>query len=291
MQEKIAIVTDVNAGLDQLPKEKVEGIFVLRSAVSFEGTYYIDGIEITIDEFYRKLKSSTEVPKTAAPTMMDHYNLFNKLIEEQYTDVIITPISNKLSQIGNTFVKLWEEEYKDKINVYQVDTKCATYLQGYFSVRAKEMVQQGFCVKDIVTELERMSNSFTAFFVVDDLKYLVKNGRLSGAKGWIGSILKIKPILTFDDEGRIIPFEKIKTYTAAVKKAIQILDEKIQKVDKIKLIIIHSLRYDLAKEYYDIFKEKYKDKLIEEIDSHLITPAVACHVGCGVFGVGFFEMK
>src|SRR5690554_788326 len=144
---KIAIVSDVNAGLDYIGYDPE--IPVLRSIINFENEHLVDGIDIKADEFYKRLTTSDFIPSTSAPTVGEAMDLIEKLIEENYTDMIMYSISYKLSSIGQ-MVETLIDEYKDKINIYVVDTKTATYLQGYIAVRAKEMVKEGKSVEEIL---------------------------------------------------------------------------------------------------------------------------------------------
>jgi DegV family protein with EDD domain len=293
IKEKIAIITDVNAGLDQVPEEKTKDIFVLRSALIFGNEKpYIDGIDITIEQFYNKLRKYPDIPKTAAPSMGDHYDLLNKLVAEEYTHVIILPISNQLSKIGSTFVSIWENEYKDKIKVVEVDTLAATYFQGFYAIYAKKMVEEGKPFDDIIKELLRVRETAWAYFIVNDLRYLVKNGRLSAPAGMIASLFRIKPILSFTkDDGRIVSIDRVRTHSAATQRTVDLLDEKIKEYKKIKIVVVHSDRLEEAKNLVELFNKKYQDKLYEKIEIHVVTPAVACHVGCGLLGMGFYAFE
>ena len=145
--EKIAIITDVNAGLDYIGYDAQ--IPTLRSNINFGEKHYIDGIEIKADEFYEKLLTEDVIPSTSAPTVGEAMELIEKLIEEGYTDVIMYSISYQLSSIGQ-MVETLREEYGEKINIHVVDTKVAAYLQGYIAITAKEMADAGKSVEEIL---------------------------------------------------------------------------------------------------------------------------------------------
>ena len=235
---KIAIMTDVNAGLDYVGYDT--GIYCLRSSINFPNQKpLVDGIDIKADEFYERIKdihTASEIPSTSAPSVADIYATFDKLVEEGYTDVIHYPISFELSSTGST-VQMLAQEYEDKIRVHVVNTKVATYAQGYMAVIAKQMVDEGKTVEEIIEYSNYLIENNKIYFVVDDLGYLVKNGRLSGASGFAGTLLKIKPILTITKEGKIVSFEKVKTHRRAVERAIQIFDEFVGDAKKGKIYV------------------------------------------------------
>ena len=196
--EKIAIISDVNAGLDYIGRDPQ--IPVLRSVINFGEEHLVDGVDITADQFYERLLNEQVIPSTSAPTVGEAMELIEKLIKDGYTSLIMYSISYQLSSIGQ-MVETLREDYNDQINIYVVDTKTAAYLQGYLAVTAKEMVDAGKSVKEIIDYSNYLIENSHAYFVVDNLNYLVKNGRISGAAGFLGGLLKIKPVLEMTKEG------------------------------------------------------------------------------------------
>lgn len=284
--EKIAIISDVNAGLDYIGYDPK--IPVLRSIINFGDEHLIDGKEITASEFYERLQKQNLIPSTSAPTVGEAMELIETLIDEGYTDVIMYSISYQLSSIGH-MVETLIDEYQGKIKIHVVNTKIATYMQGYLAVVAKQMADEGKSVQEILSYSEYLINNSHAYFVVDDLSYLVKNGRISGAQGFLGGLLKIKPVLEMTKDGRIVTFEKVKSHRRAVERVINLILEEIKLAKKIKLFIFHTVRENDAKEL-----AQYFDKTIQiekSIEIHMITPAVGAHIGCGVLGVGYYILE
>ncbi len=284
--EKIAIISDVNAGLDYIGYDP--GIPVLRSIINFGDEHLVDGKEIMADEFYKRLEKSPLIPSTSAPTVGEAMELIEKLIDKKYTDVIMYSISYKLSSIGQ-MVETLIDEYKNQINIHVVDTKHAAYMQGYLAINAKKMVDVGKSVKEILDRSYQLIEHSHAYFVVDNLNYLVKNGRITGAAGFLGGLLKIKPVLEITKDGRIVSFEKIKTHRKAVERAIELIESEIKGANKIALFVFHTVREDDAKKIANYFSEKIKSE--KSIEIHMITPAVGAHIGLGVLGIGYFILE
>lgn len=283
---KIAIVTDVNAGLDYIGYDPQ--IPTLRSIINFKDEHFIDGIEIKADQFYERLSKDDTIPSTSAPTVGEAMELIERLIDEKYTDMIMYSISYQLSSIGQ-MVETLKEEYADKINIHVVDTKTATYLQGYIAVTAKKMADEGKSVEEILEYSKYLISHQHAYFVVDNLAYLVKNGRLSGAAGFVGSVLKIKPILEMNSEGKIVSKEKIKTHRHAIERALELFCEEVKNAKKIQAFVFHTLREEEAKEIVNYLQEKCSNAL--PIELHMVTPAVGAHIGCGILGFGYFILE
>ena len=163
---KIAVMTDVNAGLDYIGYDS--GIACLRSSVNFGDEVLVDGIDIKADEFYERIKNITDpkdIPSTSAPAIGDIMEAIEKFIEEGYTDVIHFPISFKLSSTGS-MVEQVAKEYEDQIKVHVVDTKMACYLQGYLAINAKKMVEQGVTVKEIIDRSNKLIENGKAYLIL-----------------------------------------------------------------------------------------------------------------------------
>lgn len=286
---KIAIISDVNSGLDYIGFDSQ--IPVLRSMINFGEEHYIDGLEIKADEFYQKVQEKIKdriIPSTSAPTVGEAMNLIEKLIEEGYTDVIMYSISFKLSSIG-TMVENLQSEYEDKIRIHVVDTRTATYMQGFLAMHAKKMVEEGKDVDEIIKETLELRDRSHAYFVVDDLSFLVKNGRLSGAAGFFAGLLKIKPVIEVSDDGRIATVEKIKTHSRAVERVKELIQEQTKGAKKVQLILFHTCREEDANVLKDYFYKTIEN--VQDIQVHVVTPAVGAHLGCGVLGAGYYILE
>lgn len=283
--EKIAIISDCNAGLDYV--KGGERIPVLRSVINFGDEHYVDGTDIKADEFYKKLKEVDIIPSTSAPTIGEAMTLIESLIEKEYTDVIMYAISYNLSSIGQ-MVESLRSEYP-QINIHVVDTKMATYMQGFLAMEAKKMVDEGYSVKDILERTNYLLENSHAYFIVDDLRYLVKNGRLSGAQGFLGGLLKIKPVLELTKDGRIVSKEKVKTFRRAVERGLELFLDEIGNHQKLKVLVLHTDRLDDAKKIAKSIRERLSDRDLD-VEISTITPAVGAHIGCGVLGFGYFKL-
>lgn len=286
---KIAIISDVNAGLDYIGIDPQ--IPVLRSIINFGEEHYVDGVDIKADEFYKKIdKKLSEgiIPSTSAPTIGDAMELIEKLIDEGYTDVIMYAISFQLSSIGS-MIETLKEEYEDKIRIHVVDTKTATYLQGFLAVTAKQMADSGHSVEEIIQRSNELIDNSHAYLVVDNLNYLVKNGRLSGAAGFFAGLLKIKPIIEVSKEGKLTTYEKIKTFHRAIERIKELIKEEIKDSKKVILFVFHTCRDEDALVLKQYFIDNFEN--IDDVQIHMVTPAVGAHIGCGVLGVGYYILE
>lgn len=200
-----------------------------------------------------------------------------------YKDVFLTTISQKLSGTYNSAV-LAAKELKDKMNIEVFDTKTVCYSEGMFALEADKMIKEGKSFEEVKERLTEMTKKNTIFFAVDTLQYLVKNGRLSGAAGFVGSLLKIKPILQVQETGEIVSIEKIRT----TKKALTLITNKIKAYTngrEFDAYILYTGNPTLKEHFLKVLKEELN---LENLFESPSTPVVGGHVGPDVIGIGIF---
>lgn len=287
MEQKIAIVTDSSSSLDYIDYDK-QSIFMTRMPIHFGGVDYIDGLTITVEQFYERLKQEQTIPSTAQPPLGETLELYEKLKKQGYTDVIHFPISKGIS---GTYQSLFSiKDSVDGLDVHLVDTRCTALIMGYMVIEAARLLNEGKCVNDILMHSEYIATHFKAYFMVDDLKYLIKNGRLSNAAGFIGNMLKVKPILTFNDAGEIVGTEKIRTTKKAVNFIIESFLNDCKKYKKVKPFI----SYAGDKELRDKFKATVYEQTNtppEDFFESILPSVIGAHVGPGVVALGYFIVE
>ena len=216
---KIKITADCSSGLEYAPFS--HHIQLTRTAIYFDKEEFIDGIDITADAFYEKLKTTSVIPTTSAPTLQEILKTIDQAKVEKATDIIHFPISFGLSTYGESLKKRIED-LDVGIRYHVFNSKLACLLQGYCAKYAEILADKHYSVEEIFQQCMLLSQQIKAFFVVDDLKYLVKSGRLNSFKGYIGEIIKIKPIITFNQEGKLVTYEQVRTHKKAIERCIQL---------------------------------------------------------------------
>ena len=155
-------------------------------------------------------------------------------------------------------------------------------------MEAARMAKEGAQVPEILDRLASIRDNQGLLISVDTLKFLVKNGRLSGASGLIGSMLKIKPLLHLSHDGRVEAIEKIRTRKKALNRLVEKFLEDHQEKN-IEVFLIHANALDTAKEVREKLLEKRED--LKAIDIHPLTPVVGAHAGPGALGIGWIIKK
>ena len=258
-------------------------IRTIRIKIDINGTLKEDGTEIKAEDFYKMMDENKHlVPKTSQPSIGELVEMFEGYAEEGYDEIIVTTISSKLSGTFNGICKA-AEILEDKIKIHVYDTKTVCFNEGFFALTAARMIEEGKPTDEILKQLDFMRDHNTILFAVDSLECLVKNGRLSGAAGFIGTFLKIKPLLQVVADGSIQAIDKIRT----TKKALEVVSEKIKDyVQGHNYIATIVYTGDSLKSYFvDVLNEKAG---LSGLDEHPCSPVVGCHVGSQAIGIGAF---
>jgi len=275
----ITILTDT---MCDVPKEYVErySIRVLPLLVNFGEESYRDGIDITSEEFFKKLETSQELPTTSQINPPQFESIFKEEIGKNNTIIGILG-SSRLSGTYNSAMIAKNMVANDKIHI--IDSEAVTLGAGMLVIKAARLAQEGRTSEEIVKEIEKSKKRLKQFFIVGNLKYLYKGGRISLSASVLGSILNIKPIITTVN-GKLEMLEK----TRGVKKAISILMDMIKDNGWSLNDKIIGINHTLCPEYADYIEElihmEYKPR---EIIRGEVGSVVGTHAGPGCVALHF----
>ncbi|ERJ11430.1 DegV family protein [Haloplasma contractile] len=284
-ERKIAIMTDSSSTLDYMDHDYNE-IFITRLTISFSDDEYVDGETISNTEFFDRLTSEDVIPTSSQPSIGNIAKLFETIRDEGYTDIIFLPLSKGIS--GTYQSSFAAKDLVDGIDIHIVDTKCTSVYLGFMAMEAARLAREGKSVEEIITVCDKHAEQYEVIFMVEDLRYLVKNGRLSNAAGFLGGILKIKPMLEFDEEGKIVGREKKRTTKKALKYLVDQIIERTKGYKKVQYLVTYGLDKDL-KEKFD--EELERVKPLGNIMDAPLPSVIGCHVGNSVVSLGYFVVE
>jgi DegV family protein with EDD domain len=278
----IAIVTDSTS---DIPKDIAEqhGITVVPLNVRFGMEEFKDGIDIDNDEFYRRLQAESELPTTSQPSPGDFSATYEKLLAE-HDGVVSVHISGKLSQTINSAVQGAREVDSDGTKIKTIDTGQATIPLGLIVIEAAKSAASGADIEGVVAAVNDATDRARFYGMVDTLEYLLKGGRIGRAKGFIGGLLKVTPIITLE-EGESSPVASPRTRRKGLEKLKQLVEE--------------AAPFDQLALHYSTEPEEVQ-KLAADL-AHLapeggvmisqIGAVVGTYSGPGSLGVGFIRKK
>ena len=283
MSEKIGLVVCGNSGVDYMKLDYP--VKLIRSTLNLNGKEYEDYVDIQAKEFYDIIVANPDLDVSTSQTSTGKIaSVYEELKAEGYTDIIAVVISSKLS--GTYQGAVLARDMVPGINVYVIDSRSVSYGEAFLIMEAIKMIKIGSKVRDIIDRLEKIRDHIYIYVLVDTLKYLVKNGRLSAATGFIGTLLKIKPLLHVQRDGSLVPFEKIRTTSKAQARLIEIIQSDIAGKNVI-MFIAYTNNEEKAAEIKQQILHFRPDITVELVP---LTPVVGAHAGPGTLGVGYIVL-
>lgn len=276
----IAVVTDSTA---YIPKEMREEhhIHMIPLQVVFGEKTFREETELDWRSFYKEVKNHDELPTTSQPSFGELIALYEEL-GKTFDAVISIHLSSGISGTYNSAASA--NAMVDHIKVYPFDSEISCLAQGFYALKAAQLIKDGVdSPEEIIKELEEMKKTVRAYFMVDDLSHLQRGGRLSSAQAFIGGLLKVKPILHFDNK-LIVPFEKIRTRKKAISRIFELLAEDASKGIPMRAAVIHANREEEAAEIIQELSGKYPH--VEFYNSYF-GAVIGTHLGEGAIGIGW----
>ena len=280
---KLAVITDSSAYLKPEVFEN-ENLFILDIPVFIDGKTYVEGKNLTAEEFYQKMALSAELPKTSQPSIAELEDLLSTLSGNGYTHVLGLFLSSGISGFYQN-IQFLKGEFP-QLEIAFPDSKITSAPLGIMVQSALNWAEAGLDFNEILRRINVQIDGTSAFMMVDDLNHLVKGGRLSNGAAILGNLLSIKPILYFNHHGVIEVFEKIRTEKKATKRLIELVEERTSS-GKYEIIVIHANAVDKA--------ETLRQSLLESNISAKVSLAtfgsvIGTHLGEGSIALGYIPL-
>ena len=278
---KIAIVTDSTANLPRKWVEQYQ-VYVVPLKVNWGDETYRDGVDITVDEFYKKLAKSKVLPTTSQPSVLDFLHAFESAAEQ--ADAIIAPlISSGISGTVAT-AQLARSEFT-RIPVEIVDTRITSMGQVLIILAIARALEQGKSIQEVKQLAEHIARRLHTYFAVDTLDYLHRGGRINTASRYLGTLLAVKPILYFNEEGKIDALERVRTSRKALQRLLELAEEHAAG-QPVHVGIVHADAADVAREFQAEVESRLNCKEIFTVEC---SPNIAVHVGPGTIGIALYN--
>ena len=278
---KTAVVTDSTC---DLPEELVDRyqIHMLPLNISFGQNQYLDKVTLHPAQFYSLLDESSDYPKSAQINENTFINLYSHLASH-YESVIAIHLSDKLSGTYFSSSKAAEKisrEMGKQITV--IDSRNLSGSLGLIVLKAAKAIEEGLSHDEVVALTQKWIKNVRILVSVRTLKYLVRGGRVSRVKGWIARILNINPIVSLDNEGKSILFDKAFSQKANMKKVMKHIREGCSGKKIWNYIVLHANNSEAA-DWYSIQMEKLTS--MKPVSVVNISPVVGVHAGTGAASV------
>ena len=277
---KTAIVTDSAAYLDPQVAQANQ-IIVVPITVIFGQQTYLENIEISTTEFYEKMRTTDKLPTTSQITMGQMQMVFDQLIADGFDEVICIHLSSGITSFIDNLQAYARQV--EGITVYLFDSKVTSAGEAFLALEAARLVAQGEHAETIMPKLAALRQTIGVYFVVDDLSHLMRTGRISNGAAFVGNLLRIKPILSFDTAGKIVALTKERTKKRAFQKVLTDFEAAVAAADyPIRACVIDGNNPEESAQWVETLTAKFPGMPIET--SH-IGPVVGVHTGEKVMGI------
>jgi DegV family protein with EDD domain len=276
---KVKIVTDSTAYFSAEEISKY-GVHVVPLRVIFGTEVYSEGVDITSEEFYRRLATGGPMPTTSQPAVSDFTRLYSKLAERGHP-ILSIHISSKLSGTVNSAMAARQELPQAQIEVVDARTVALRMLIA----PAAQAAEKGQSLPQLKASIERLNASIVSVGALNTLEYLWKGGRIGGAKALLGTLLRIKPLLDFRG-GEVRVLAKLRTRAQALKSILELMRSRVPENTPIHVGVAHTNALEWALE---LKEEVGKAFNCAEMDLVELGSVLGTHLGPGFFGIGFYS--
>jgi uncharacterized protein len=278
---KIALVTDSTCDLSQDIIDNYQ-INMLPININFGENHYLDKVTIQPEQFYTLLKENKDSPKSSQVNEKSFTNLYSHLASH-YDSIIAVHLSDKLSGTFNSSRKAaiaTSKEFNKPISV--INSKNLSGALGLVVLRTAQAIEAGYSHEQIVNMAESWSNRLKIFVSVRSIKYLVRGGRVSAVRGLIARILNINPIVSIDDTGKAIVFDKTFNQRANMEKVMGYVTRINQENIIWNYIVLHANNDEAAKWYSEKMENLTHKKPVSVVN---ISPIIGANAGIGAASV------
>lgn len=279
---KVAIITDSNSGITQ-EEGKQLGIRIVPMPFMINVEEYLEDITLTQQEFYAKLGEGSDI-STSQPSPESIMALWDEVLEE-YDEIVHIPMSSGLSGSCQTAMML-AEDYDGKVEV--VNNQRISVTQRQSALDAKELAAKGMCAAEIKEKLEAVKFDSSIYITLDTLKYLKKGGRITPAAAALGTLLRLKPVLTVQGE-KLDAFAKARTMKQAKSMMVAAITKDLEERfsdrtgKNVHLAVAHTDNQEEADEFAKELRELFP--ATGEIVIAPLSLSVSCHIGPGSLAV------
>lgn len=268
---------------------KEYGIDIIPYYVTLDSSvYYKENIDITNEEFYRRLTEEKAMPKTSLPSISDYLEVFKKYAGRGL-DILCICLTSKFSgsyQSAVNAANMLKEDYPD-IKAIVVDSFNATGGQGLIVSEAFYMKKAGLSIEEVADKINKLKLDAKIIFTVNSLEYLRRGGRLGLVSSLAGDLLNIKPIIYLKD-AELKPHSKIRGRKKAIKNVIEILVEEIAaNPEDYRFAFITADCHDEAKRLADVLFERHG--IMSQLPLMNVGVTIGAHTGPSAIGVAFIK--
>jgi DAK2 domain fusion protein YloV len=280
----VALVTDSSADLADSILDR-HHIALVPLQVVFGDQTFRDRVELKPEEFYRRLEAARDLPTTSQPTPAEFVRVLRDARAEA-DEVVAVLLSASLS---GTFASAQASVRAAGISgVHVVDSRSASLGVGMLALRGAELAEAGWPGEEIARELERVRGQSGMLLTVDRYDNLLRSGRVSRGKAWIAGMLDVKPILSLDPAGRVVPVDRVRGREQLVPRVLELLERRLTpRPAVVRFGVVHTGAPEMAERVRTALVAAYRPR---DCFVTLATGVLGTHVGAGAWAI-FYQVE
>lgn len=284
---KTAYIIDSSASLSDNLQNHPD-VYVQNLEVTWGDIAYTDTTDIDVmKEFYNRLVSSKDLPKTSQPKQGELIETYEEIILKGYDTVIVITLASAISGTFSTF-QMISEHYNRRLDIRMIDSRGTSFIEERMLNYAIELNEANVSIDTIEEKLNWFADNSKIYVVIEDLDAIVKGGRLNSMSAFIGSTLKIRPILHFNQEGKVEVFEKVRTTKKVYQRYLTLVDEAVKVYPNgIELALAHGDCEVKALKVKALIEGKYPQM---KFRVGYLTPVLGTHAGKNSLGIGILPI-
>lgn len=284
MGKRIGIVTDNTADIPEELKQALN-IHTIPTNIVLDGKVYRDGIDLTVEEFYRNFHHYKTM--ASQPVTYEDYALTYKKLTYEYEELVFVHVSSKLSGTYEIALKV-HDDFKDSHNcrVVIIDSLQCSMAYGIPVIAAARMAQKGRSIEDIAAQISHILQNMSAFFAVPDLKYLRKGKKISGLKSLVGTAMKVKPVMAIENGENVVKTKLFGEQKNMILTMLDMIREDIAGRPITLAILQTAAEVSIINSLREVFQSEFK--CMDIFDAYY-SPSIGLNMGPASTGIAYYK--
>jgi DegV family protein with EDD domain len=282
--DRYAIVADGTASFPPRMEQELD-IRVLPLHVDIGDQSYTAGVDLTAEEFYRKIAAPGVKPGTSTPSIGECRELYDKILGEGMRKILVLTIATELSATYSIAATTAQQIGDAHIEV--VDSRSVAGALALIATACARARRDGRSFEDSLALARRLAGKVHILCAADVLEYLKRSGRISGGAALFGSLLSVKPILEVAD-GKVSPVEKVRTREKATARLKELIEQRIPRGTRINACTLHTNDPERARALSDWAQQRFH---CVELWTSEAGPVIGARAGPGVIGLCWYRSE
>jgi DegV family protein with EDD domain len=267
-------------GAGDIPKEwqSAYDVQVIPINIHFENKVYLQGVDLSNEDFYRIADKSRTIPKTSQPTPQQFIEFYKRIAQAGDT-ILSLHVTSKLSGTYNSAV-LASHELRNRLNIIAVDSGAGSAAMGFMCKEVRQLEKAGASLQTILARLDAIRQNMNIVLTLDTLEYARKSGRVKAFQAAIATLVKIKPVIVLKD-GALDMRERVRTRQRALDCILDIIHERVDN-QLVNIAVVHSQSLEAAKMLMQKVSESFQ---VNEVILTDLSIGVAANLGPGTIGI------